>query len=362
MLPKLIAFYLPQFHPIPENDEWWGKGFTEWHNVVTARSYFSRHDHPRIPTDLGFYDLRLPETRAAQASLARQYGIYGFCYWHYWFHGRRLLERPVNEILCSGEPNFPFCLAWANESWSRSWLGDDKKILIKQTYSDSDDIKHAQWLAEAFSDKRYIRVRNRPLLLIYRPTSLPNPQKTTDTIRNEVVRLGIPEPYIVGINAHAVNQDMRSLGFDITEHHEPQLGVLPGVFSKAGMKRRLRNKIQRAMGRPEHVFNYAEARHLMDKIKPQHPHLPCYFIGWDNTARRGNKAIVITKAEPEEIGIGLKNLIKQTMSDTSNEQIIFINAWNEWAEGMYLEPDRTYGRRRLKMIIDSLTEAQAESS
>jgi len=355
--PRLIAFNLPQFHPIPENDKWWGQGFTEWRNVVTARSYFPGHDQPRIPTDLGFYDLRLPEARTAQASLASNYGIYGFCYWHYWFHGQRLLERPVNEIISSGEPDFPFCLAWANESWSRSWLGEDKQILIKQSYSHDDDISHAQWLAEAFSDSRYIRVHDRPLLLIYRPTSLPDSQKTTDTIRKEVTRLGLPNPFLVGINAHALHLDMRSLGFDLTEHHEPQLGVLPGVFSEAGFKKRIKNKISRALGRPAHIFKYTEARDLMDRIKPDYPHLPCFFVGWDNTPRRGKAAIVITDEWPECIGKSLRALIKETATKHPEEQIIFINAWNEWAEGMYLEPDQTFGRKRLEMIRESIFSA-----
>ncbi len=154
---RLIAFHLPQFHPIPENDAWWGKGFTEWTNVARARPLFRGHYQPRHPADLGYYDLRLPETRAVQAELAQTYGIEGFCYWHYWFHGYRLLERPVEEILASGQPDFPFCLAWANESWSRSWLGDDREVLVEQSYSEKDDVAHAHWLAAVFDDPRYIR-------------------------------------------------------------------------------------------------------------------------------------------------------------------------------------------------------------
>jgi lipopolysaccharide biosynthesis protein len=170
---RVLAFYLPQFHPIAENDRWWGNGFTEWTNVARARPLFRGHYQPHVPADLGFYDLRLPESRELQARLAASYGIEGFCYWHYWFHGKRLLERPFAEVLRSGRPDFPFALAWANESWSRRWLGEDREILQAQTYSPEDDREHARWLTAAFADPRYIRIDGRPLFLIYRPGDVP---------------------------------------------------------------------------------------------------------------------------------------------------------------------------------------------
>jgi hypothetical protein len=190
---RLIAFYLPQFHPIPENDDWWGKGFTEWRNVVQAKPLFPGHYQPHLPADLGFYDLRVPETRQAQADLAREYGIHGFCYYHYWFKGRRLLERPFNEVLTSGQPDFPFCLCWANESWTRAWDGQSGVILMKQEYSEEDDYQHIRWLSNVFRDKRYIRYEGKPLFLVYRVRDLPNPLQTTEIWRNEARRAGIGE-------------------------------------------------------------------------------------------------------------------------------------------------------------------------
>ena len=173
-IARLIAFYLPQFHPIPENDLWWGRGFTEWTNVAKARPLYRGHYQPRIPADLGFYDLRVPETRAAQAALARSAGIEGFCYWHYWFAGKRILERPFNEVLRLKEPDFPFCLGWANHSWTGIWHGAPNKTLIEQTYPGREDYeRHFYAVLEAFHDPRYIRVRGKPLFVICRPTELP---------------------------------------------------------------------------------------------------------------------------------------------------------------------------------------------
>ena len=164
---RLIAFHLPQFHPIPENDEWWGKGFTEWTNTGKAKPLFPGHDQPKVPTDLGYYDLRLPEARKAQADLARKYGVEGFCYYHYWFGGKRLLERPVNEIIASGEPDFPFCLCWANESWTGIWHGAPRRMLMEQTYpGEADHRAHFEYLLTAFRDKRYITVDGRPRFVI----------------------------------------------------------------------------------------------------------------------------------------------------------------------------------------------------
>lgn len=349
---RLIAFYLPQFHPIPENDAWWGKGFTEWTNVTRAKPIFRGHRQPLLPADLGFYDLRVPEVREAQAELARAHGIEAFCYWHYWFHGKRILERPFAEVLRSGKPDFPFCLSWANESWSRSWLGDNRQVILDQRYSADDDVAHARWLAEAFADPRYLRVRGRPLFLIYRPKNLPEPRRTTDTIRAEITRLGLPEPFLAGCDAHSFGVDMREYGFDLTQHHEPQLGVLPGALSdsfREGLGHIIRG--DRTFRRAK-VYRYADARAWMDAIRPRFPHFPGYFVGWDNTARRGSKAIVIEGCEPTIVAEGLRSLLASLTGIPFDERLVFVNAWNEWAEGNYLEPDQKNGCKFLEAFRD----------
>ncbi len=361
---RLIAFHLPQFHPVPENDRWWGKGFTEWTNVARARPLFRGHDQPRLPADLGYYDLRLPEARAAQAELARNHGIEGFCYWHYWFHGERLLERPVNEILASGQPDFPFCLAWANESWSRNWLGDahDRNILVQQSYSDEDDRTHARWLARAFADPRYIRIHGRPLLVVYKPKALPDPRRTTDTFRGECMRLGLPEPYLVGVDAHCFGTDLREFGFDMTEHHEPQLGVLaPDVFTDAALRSKLQRNLMRGiLSSTFKIYSYAKATALMARVRPKFPHFPCCFVGWDNTARRGRNAIVMVGSTPELFRGQLSMMARSVRHKDPEERVVFINAWNEWAEGMYLEPDMRWGRAYLHAVSSVLEEIKEE--
>jgi hypothetical protein len=334
---RLIAFHLPQFHPTPENDEWWGRGFTEWTNVAKCVPQFVGHDQPRMPADMGYYDLRVPEVRAKQARLASGHGIEAFCYWHYWFEGRRLLGRPMDEILKSGEPNFPFCFAWANETWSRRWLGEEKEILIKQTYSPADDHVHAQWLAEAFADRRYLRVDGRPLFLIYNPGGLPDSKHTCNAIRAACKKRMLPAPYLCGINAH-IHSDCRALGFDGNVDFEPQLGVLPGLLSD-GLK----------------VVDYASARKVMTSRRRNYPIHPCIFVGWDNTPRRGDNGIVFIDSSPELFADGLRRHIESVQEKPFEERLVFINAWNEWAEGNYLEPDQKHGRAYLDAVRNANT-------
>jgi hypothetical protein len=281
--------------------------------------------------------------------LARQYGVEGFCYWHYWFNGKRLLNRPLDEVRASGSPNFPFCIGWANESWTRRWTGEEKEVLLEQTYSPQDDLAHARWLAELFSDPRYIRVDGRPLFVLYRAPSLPEPQRTIDTIRAESVRLGLPEPFVVGRDTHTPGGDMRRFGCDISEYAAPALGSLPRVFDSPGTHDLIRNI---GLGVPNRlkIFDYEKACELMERGRPKHPHLRCFFVGWDNTPRRGSKAVILLKATPDAFGRRLRVVLDSMREEPADRRILFINAWNEWAEGMCLEPSQRYGHGYLEAL------------
>ncbi len=350
---RFIAHYLPQFHPIPENDSWWGKGFTEWTNVAKANPLYSGHYQPRLPADLGFYDLRVPEVRQFQADLALAHGIEGFCYYHYWFHGKRLLERPFNEVLTSGEPNFPFCLAWANETWSRRWLGEEKDVLIQQTYSDEDDLNHVRWLLPVFSDPRCIKINGRPLFLIYRPNDLPNPQKTTDIFRIESIKNGLPEPYLIGVNSHCWKLDCRSIGFDHTLCFMPQLSNLPEFMSdESSRAKRIRNKVLGVNCSKLKIYDYENAvtSMLSNMDTYKHSVIPSIFVDWDNTARRGENAIIMANTTPAKFGKALSGITQNIQDRPIEERIVFINAWNEWAEGNHLEPDIKNGLGYLQQI------------
>lgn len=349
---RAIAIHLPQFHPIPENDLWWGRGFTEWRNVAKAKSLFPGHEQPRVPADLGHYDLRLPEVREAQAELAQAHGIHGFCYYHYWFHGRRLLERPVNEILASRRPNFPFCLFWANESWSRRWLGEEKEVLIEQTYSKEDDIAHARWLAQAFSDDRYIRVNGRPVFVIYRPTHTPEPEALVERIRRESQRLGVGDPYLVGADARCPNFDLRKIGYDTTLRFEPQLGALPLSSIDEPSPKKLFRNLKRGVFSPKlKVYDYTRARMFMSFNRASHPEIPCVFVGWDNTPRRGENGVIMVNSTPQTFGQELdREVLRRSAETNRSDDLFFINAWNEWAEGNYLEPDLRYGHGFLNEV------------
>jgi len=366
---RLIAFYLPQFHPIPENDEWWGKGFTEWTNVRKAKPLFEGHYQPHVPADLGYYDLRSPETRKAQAELAKSYGIEGFCYWHYWFNGKRLLETPFNEVLESGELDFPFCLAWANEDWTRTWDGRSSEILQKQDYGgEADDTAHFQWLLKAFADQRYISVDGKPLFLIYRPADLPDASSTASLWRKLAADAGLPGLFLVAIRTcfDSTESNWVERGFDAELvfqpsfqklFHDYELGKLD--VSVLRLPRASDQDVAEVAGQDDEqdvVISYNDAWPSMaGAVADQDNCFSCVLPSWDNSPRRRKAVFILKDSSPEAYGKWLKLEIERTSERAPDRRIVFINAWNEWGEGNYLEPDEGFGRGYLEATRRALT-------
>jgi len=345
---RAIAFYLPQYHPIPENDAWWGKGFTEWTNVIRGTPRFVGHYQPHLPGELGLYDLRVPETRAAQAMLAAEHGISGFCYYHYWFGGRRLLERPFEEVIRSKAPNFPFCLCWANENWSRRWDGSEHQILIAQQHSPDDDRALIEALFDAFEDKRYIRVGGKPLFLVYRPMLLPNPKATTDIWREACAKAGIGDLFLCNVHSFDTVSPY-TIGFDAAVEFPPNLKPM----------RRLNDQLSFLVPRFEgDVFEY-ETRAEPPRV--DYPLFRGVFPAWDNTARRKDTATIIVGSTPEKYAEWLSALCAYSQKYLpADRRFVFINAWNEWGEGCHLEPDARTGRAYLEKTRDVLESFQVQ--
>ena len=362
---RAIAFYLPQFHPIPENDAWWGKGFTEWTNVVSGRPRFPGHYQPHVPADLGFYDLRLQETRVAQAEMAKRFGIEGFCYYHYWFNGTRLLGGPLDALRASGTPEFPFALCWANESWSRAWSGRDHDVLMQQSYSDEDHRAHVEWLGPVFADPRYIRVEGRPLLLIYRPDAIPElARMVAEWKRHCGDAIGV-EPYLVGVRtgfSAGSSSAWAVAGIDAIVDFQPSRHYFPAAKSGAGAAVTLARKVLSArwydalrenawLGRRElnNIVDYpayVEGWMARDP-EPGLPEYPCVFPSWDNSVRR-TAATIIENHDPARYSDWLMAAIERVSSRPRDQRLVFLNAWNEWAEGCHLEPDQRHGLRYLE--------------
>lgn len=349
---RLIANYLPQFHPIPENNQWWGTGFTEWTNVAKARPLFPGHEQPRIPADLGFYDLRVPETRAAQAELARTYGIEAFCYWHYWFGGKLLLERPLREVAESGEPDFPFCVAWANESWTGIWHGAKDRVLMEQTYPGKDDYtNHFYYLLPMFQDPRYVRVDGKPLFMLFRPGNLPNVREFLDLWRELADREGLKGLHIIAYERD--NWPGHKWGFDGANWaHQSILRWLH-------RNDRVRPTLRRLAGRPIHTYRYADAVPYMHG--PKYPdydvrddHYPSIVTGWDNSPRSGRVATILTEYTPDHFRVHVRNVLDRVAHKPRGRRIVFVKSWNEWAEGNYIEPDQKYGRAFLEVLHEEV--------
>jgi hypothetical protein len=343
---KIIAHYLPQYHPIPENNAWWGNGFTEWTNVTKAKPLFKGHEQPKLPKDLGFYDLRLAETRNEQANLAKEYGIYGFCYWHYWFgNGKRILERPFKEVLESKKPALPFCLGWANETWSGIWHGDDKRILAEQQYlGETDQDLHFVFLLQAFKDERYIRINNKPLLYIYRPQQIPNTKSYLAYWNKKAIESGL-----VGIHfvANGFYANYKEDGFSA------YVDTVPFI---AGLKTTLKNRILRNFYKIPMVKSYKDfvsSKHFKRKLNKDE--YPSILPSWDNTPRSGIRGIVYEKSSPKLFKTHVKTILTQIRIQNENN-IIFLKSWNEWAEGNMMEPDQKNDKKYLEALKEALND------
>ena len=356
-VPKLnlIAFYLPQFHPIPQNDAWWGAGFTEWTNVTRAKPQFSGQRQPRLPADLGYYDLRLPEVRNMQAQLGRQYGLAAFCYYYYWFDGRKLLQRPLEEVLATGKPDFPFLLMWANEPWTRAWNGRSSDILMPQDYSGDWIRNFARDIAPVVRDSRYFHFQGAPVLLLYRLKPIPNAATAFRELRAALAALGIEKIHLAGTwpqfpGDEPLPPDPASFGLDAYVEFQPR--------GLTGYRRQIPELAATNPRFTGNIYDYDaavdSALKMLDEpvVGVRHRGVT---MGWDNTPRRGLSGTVYHGATPANFRRWLRGVIEHELAtEGPPERLIFINAWNEWAEGTYLEPDEDFGRGWLEAVTSAL--------
>ena len=343
--PLLVAYYLTQFHPIAENDAWWGQGFTEWTNVTKAAPLFNGHYQPHLPTDLGFYDLRVRETRRAQIELAKQYGIDGFCYYYYWFSGKKLLEAPLEDMLADKQSDMPFMLMWTNENWTRRWDGLDKEVLISQAHAPEDDLDFIKSVLPYLKDDRYIKLDGAPILAVYRPQLLPAARQTLSVWRDYCASQGIGRLHIAAVYGKN-NWDHASFGFDSGIEFPPN--------NLSIKQNRLDHLLHFFTRDPFDVVDFSDiATQFLDRrYGPENRAFRCVFPAWDNTPRRQKNGLVVLNGTPANYEWWLAQAIKRTEIEfPRQESIVFINAWNEWAEGAHLEPDRKHGRAFLEATL-----------
>ena len=344
---RLIAFYLPQFHIIPENSEWWGPGFTEWTNVARGKPNFDGHMQPKIPRDLGYYDLSNVDVMARQAALARTYGVHGFCFYHYWFGGRRILEKPVDQFLKS-DIDFNFCLCWANENWTRTWDGLEHDVLLRQHYAEGDAIAFIRDLMPYLQDRRYIRVNGAPLVMVYRAKEIPDPAAWFRIWKTYAAEHGIPDLHICVVDFYDI-ETAKQVGADALVEFPPHKFNGP----------------QTAPARPPEITNPEFKGGILDyarvvaqsanRRKTRERLYRGVMPGWDNTARRQNTPTIIVRSSPRKYEEWLRFLRAQARIDHADpdQRLIFVNAWNEWGEGCYLEPDQQFGLGYLESTLRS---------
>lgn len=352
---RVIAFYLPQFHPIPENDQWWGKGFTEWTNVTKAKPLFKGHNQPKYPADLGYYDLRLPEVREAQSKMAQEHGVEGFCYWHYWFgNGKRILERPFNDIVKSKEPSLPFCLAWANTSWKGTWYGGGDQMLFEQTYPGKEDYeKHFYALLPAFEDDRYIRVNGKLFFTVMLPNAVADFDVFVDVWQNLAAKHGLGEFYFNGFMPGDKSLK-KGLSSALNFGGSPR-NIVDEVAHSFKHSILNRPSIRAFLKRPK-IVDY---QRFIDTALPDtnpfdYVNFPVIYANWDNSARSKTDAVVFTGFSVEKFGGYIKKALSFIKDNSDEEKIIFVKSWNEWAEGNYLEPDREHGMGMLEKLKEEI--------
>jgi hypothetical protein len=368
--PKVIAFYLPQYHPIPENDEWYGKGFTEWTNVGKAKPQFKGHYQPRVPADLGYYDLRLPQVRQAQADLAKEAGIAAFCYYHYWFgNGKQLLEMPFNEVVRCAEPDFPFCLAWANHTWYRKMWDSSKNILskevlVKQKYPGEKDIEeHFYSLLTAFRDKRYYKIHGKLAFVLYKVENIPDVECFMEQWQRLAQGNGLPGFFFI-----SYSDDMYRIKHEAHKNCDATILSLKDETSSKGSSSVLRKYyrvlvylLSRILKRPISVYNYADiVDKLCHSIFKEKKIYPVLIPNWDFTPRRGAGGLIFHNSTPELFKKHTKQVLNQIKDKDADDQIIFLKSWNEWGEGNYMEPDLKYGKGYIKALKEVLDDFKIE--
>lgn len=358
-MKQIIAFYLPQYHPTPHNNEWWGTGFTEWTNVAKARPLYPGHYQPKIPADLGFYDLRLADVRQKQTELAKEAGITGFCYYHYWFgNGQQELELPFNEVLNSGQPDFPFCLCWANESWYKklwnkdSSMKEGSKILAEQKYlGNSDNKNHFEHLVKAFKDHRYIKIDNKPIFMIYKPLNFEKVDELIKYWNKLAIENGLDGIFFIGysLNADEEYSEIKGLGFDAV------CSCRLGNTRKKDYFWLIRRLISKILRRPI-IIPYKKAiTYLLKDFEKLHEDVfPTMLPNWDHTPRSGSNGYLYSGSTPELFEQHAKAVVESISKKGDDRQIAFLKSWNEWGEGNYMEPDLKYGKGFIYALKNAL--------